>query len=170
MYGAFSRREAAVTMLEVRAGSPPSAVELIARYQRIHGFARLSDLWTAWESWFVEVEETHTSLAALAFFRSPQGHRSWVTAAGAVLDAASLMTSTLELPRDPQRELCIRAGYLALQYIASYFKMPFEPHPRPTDPISIARSEYDDVCDRLIAGGVALKDNRDDTWRQFSGW
>lgn len=170
IYGAFSRREAAVTLLEVRAGSPPSAEEMILRYHRIHGLARLTDFWATWEAWFVDVEETHTSLAALAFFRSPQGHRSWVTAAGAVLDAASLITSTLDVPRDPQRELCIRAGYLALQYIASYFQVPFDPHPRPTDPISVARSEYDDVCDRLAAAGVALKEDRDDTWRQFAGW
>src|SRR5437588_197835 len=45
MYSAFSRRENAVTMLEVRAGSPPSAVELIKRYHRIHGFDRLNELW-----------------------------------------------------------------------------------------------------------------------------
>jgi hypothetical protein len=170
IYAAFSRREAAVTLLEVRAGSPPSAEEMILRYHRIHGLARLSDVWATWESWFVDVEETHTSLAALAFFRSPQGHRSWVTAAGAVLDAASLITSTLDVPRDPQRELCIRAGFLSLRYIASYFQVPFNPDPRPTDPISVARSEYDVVCNRLAAAGVALKEDRDETWRQFAGW
>src|SRR5215470_5161914 len=89
IYAAFSRREAAVTMLEVRAGSPPSAVEMILRYHRIHGLDRLALVWPSWEAWFVDIEESHTSLAALPFFRSPQGHRSWVTAAGAVLDTAA---------------------------------------------------------------------------------
>ena len=57
MYAAFARREAAVAMLEVRAGSPPSAAEAIMRYNRIHGFERLGDLWSTWETWFVDVEE-----------------------------------------------------------------------------------------------------------------
>ncbi len=170
IYGAFSRREAAVTMLEVRAGSPPSAAEMILRYHRIHGLARLTDVWASWEMWFVDIEETHTSFAALPFFRSPQGHRSWVTAAGAVLDAASLYASTLDLPRDPQAELCIRAGYLALRHIADSFSLPYDPDPRPDDPISVTRPEYDEVCERFAAAGVPLKPNRDETWRHFAGW
>ena len=51
MYSAFSQRESLVTMLEVRAGSPPSAVEMIRRYQRFHGLDRFSELWVAWEVW-----------------------------------------------------------------------------------------------------------------------
>jgi hypothetical protein len=170
IYGAFSRREAAVTLLEVRAGSPPSAEEMILRYHRIHGLDRLTDAWPAWEAWFVDIEETHTSLAALPFFRSPQSHRSWVTAAGAVLDCAALLNSTVDVPRDPLRDLCIRAGYLALRQIAKQFFIPFNPEPLPTEPISIARSEYDAVCDNLARAGVPLKPDRDDAWRHFAGW
>src|SRR5579859_3186954 len=69
MYTAFSRREQAVTMLEVRAGTPPSAVEMFERFQRIRQLDQLATWWAAWEVWFVDVEESHTSLAALAFFR-----------------------------------------------------------------------------------------------------
>jgi hypothetical protein len=89
MYGAFSRREATVALLEVRAGKPPSAVEMLSRYQRIHGLDKLGEQWQAWETWFTEVEESHTSLSPLVFFRSPRSDRSWVTAAGTVLDAAA---------------------------------------------------------------------------------
>ena len=71
MYGAFSAREAAVTLLAVRAGTPPSAVELISRAHRIRGLDYLSDLWEEWEQWFAQLEESHTSLAPLVFFRSP---------------------------------------------------------------------------------------------------
>ena len=86
----------------------------------------LGDLWRTWELWFVEVEETHTSLAALSFFRSPQAEHSWVTAAGTVLDAASLFRSTVDVPPDPQADLCIRSGYLALQRIARLFRISYE--------------------------------------------
>src|SRR5262249_11917468 len=67
IYQAFSRREAAVTLLEVRAGSPPSAIELILRYHRIQGMERVERLWPTWEAWFGELEETHTSIGSLAF-------------------------------------------------------------------------------------------------------
>ncbi len=170
IYGAFSRREAAVTMLEVRAGSPPSAVEMIERFYRIGQLDRMSQLWVTWEAWFVDIEETHTSLGALAFFRSPQGHRSWITAAGAVLDAAALCASTVDQPRDPQRDLCLRAGYLALRYIADFFRIKYNPNPKPDDPISIARQEFDQVYDRLLQAGIPLKPDRDDCWRHFAGW
>src|SRR5262249_37980394 len=115
MYSAFSLRESSVTMLEVRAGLPPSAVEMILRFNRIHGLSQFHNLWQEWERWFAEVEESHTSLAALAFFRSPLPSQSWVTAAGAVLDAASIVNAVVDVTHDPQADLCIRSGYLALR-------------------------------------------------------
>lgn len=84
LYAAFARREAEVSLLEVRAGGPPTAVEFLERQQRIGELDRLTDTWVAWERWFADIEESHTSYPALAFFRSPQPERSWVVAAGAV--------------------------------------------------------------------------------------
>ncbi len=171
MYAAFSQREALVTLLEVRAGSPPSAVEMIKRYQRIHGLERLGDLWTAWEVWFAQLEESHSSLPALAFFRSPQPDHSWVTASGAVMDAASLMASTVAVPGDPRAMLCIRAGYLALRRISDFFGIPHNPDPHyPAEPISVTRAEFDDACEELAAQGVPLTPDRDQAWRNFAGW
>ena len=170
LYASFSRREALVGMLEVRAGSPPSPIELLARYRRIQALEQLGDLWERWEAWFVELEETHTSLAALTFFRSPRPERSWITAAGTVLDAAALTASTVDTPRDSRADLCIRAGYLALQNIASFFEIPHDPSPRPDDPISISRAEFDAAYDRLAAANIPLKPDRDDCWKHFAGW
>jgi hypothetical protein len=170
MYGAFQRREAVVNLLEVRAGSPPSAVEMIARYQRLGQLEGIGELWPVWESWFVDVEESHTSLAALSFFRSPQPEHSWVTAAGAVLDAAALMNAAVDAPHDARADLCIRAGYLALQRIASFFAIPYNPAPSRDDPISIMREEFEAACDQLAAGGVPLQTERDAAWADFVGW
>jgi hypothetical protein len=170
MYSAFSRREAAVSMLEVRAGAPPSAVEMILRYHRIHGLERLTEMWATWEVWFADIEESHTSLAALVFFRSPQPDHSWVTAAGAVLDAAAIAASTLDIPRDAQADLCLRAGYLALRRIADFFKVPHNSDPQPGDPISISREEYEAACEQLDNSGVPLKPDRDQAWRDYAGW
>jgi len=170
IYSAFSRREAAVTMLEIRAGSPPSAVELITRYSRLNRLEQLGELWTSWEAWFVDLEESHTSLAALSFFRSPQPHRCWVTAAGAILDGAALVRSAVDTPTDSQADLCIRAGYLALRYIAAFFIIPYNSHPSPDDPISITRAEFEAALDEMAAAGVPLKADREQAWCDFAGW
>lgn len=170
MYSAFSKREEAVALMEVRAGSPPSAVEMLLRYNRIRGLEKLQEIWVNWELWFVDLGESHTSLAALSFFRSPKPEQSWITAAGAVLDTASLYVAVVDAPRNPEAELCIRAGYLALRHITDFFKIPFDPEPKPTDPISIARSEFDEAYDRLAEGGVPVKPDREQAWRDFAGW
>jgi hypothetical protein len=170
MYNAFQRREQAVTLLEVRAGSPPSAVELILRYHRIHGLNQLNVLWVQWEQWFADVEESHTSLAALVFFRSPQPDHSWITAAGAILDAAALLRSTIDVPRDAQADLCIRAGYLALRRISDFFQIEYNAHPKPDDPISVSRAEFDAAYAELAQNDVPLIADRDQAWRNFAGW
>ncbi len=170
IYGAFSKREALVNLLEVRAGSPPSAVDLIVRYHRLHRIERISEMWAAWEAWFSELEETHTSLAMLNFFRSPIPEHSWVTAAGAVLDAASLVVSTVEVPFNVQAPLCIRGGYIALRRIADFFRIPYDPDPKPNDPISLSRAQFDHACDLLTLEEVPLVADRDQAWRDFAGW
>jgi hypothetical protein len=171
MYASFSRREAAVAALDVRAGTPPTAAAMLIRVTRIMGWAQLTETWRSWETWFVDVTETHTSNPAVVFFRSPHWEHSWVTASGAVLDAASLFASTLDRPRSPDAELCIRAGYIALRRIADFFRIPHNPEPHwPDEPISIDRREFDEVCETLAAAGVPLRADLDQAWRDFAGW
>ncbi len=170
IYGAFSKREVMVAQVSVYAGAPPSAVELLRRAAAILRLDDLDDLWRAYQLWFAELEETHTSLAVLNFFRSPAPDRSWVTAAGAVLDAASLVNSTVDVPWAPQAGMCVRAGFTALRAIADLFGIPHDKDPSPDDPISIAREEYDDTCRQLADAGVRLKPDREQAWRDFKGW
>lgn len=170
IYSAFSRREALVSLLEVRAGSPPSPVTMYQRFHRLRGIEKVNELWAQWEHWFTDVDETHTSLAALAFFRSPRSDRHWVTAAGTVLDAAALHTAALDVPHDVQADLCIRAGFLALRHIAELYHIPYNPNPKPDDPISVTREEFDAVCDELAAYGIPIKLDRDQAWRDYAGW
>jgi hypothetical protein len=168
LYGGFSRREVMVTLLEVRADSPPWGVTVIDRFYRLRSLDELDELWEQWEEWFVELEETHTSLPALVFFRSPQPDHSWVTAAGAVLDGAALYVSCVRA--EPRADLCVRAGYLALRRVADFFGITYEHDPGADDPITIARHEFDAAWDRLAAAGVPLVNDRDQAWRDFRGW
>jgi hypothetical protein len=170
IYGAFSRREVLVAHMEARAGSPPSAVDLLRRAYLIGRIDDLDDVWVEWQRWFAELEETHTSLAFVNFFRSPEPHRSWVTAAGAVLDAAALVNSTVAVDRQPMASLCIRSGFTALRAISRFFHIPHPVDPAPDDPISITRDEWEQACRELEAAGVPLREDRDQAWRDFAGW
>jgi amidophosphoribosyltransferase len=171
MYSAFQRREALVTRAAMYAGSPPSGPLTLARFNALAGLDALEvQVWTPWTAGFVDLEESHTSIGALAFFRSPVPERSWITATGAVLDAAALRASTLDLPRELSAELCMRAGYLALRRIADFYGIPHDPDPDPGDPISILREEWDDVVRELREAGVPIRTDLDEAWRDFAGW
>ena len=170
IYAAFSRRELAVNLLEVRADSPPSPVVMITRIDRLSGLGVLHQMWERWEQWFAELEETHTSLPVLVFYRSQQGDHSWVNASGAMLDAAAMVRSALAVPMDVQADLMIRAGYLALRRIAEVFEIAFDTTPSPTDPTSIDRARFEEALDVLAEAGVPLVEDRDQAWRDFNGW
>jgi hypothetical protein len=91
------------------------------------------------------------------------------------LDAASMINAVVDVKHDPKGDLCIRAGYLCLREIASFFQMPLPPIPQPNDPespcnISITREEFDQACRELEEAGVPLKADRDRAWRDFAGW
>ena len=170
LYSAFQRREAGISKLEVRAGAPPSGTYLLQLAWRVGRFESLHDLWGAWEDWFVDVDESHSTFPSLVFFRSPHSDESWTTAAGAVLDAASLYTSSIDVQRTPDAEFMIRAGYLCLRHIAGFFYLPVDHDPAPTDPISLAREEFDAAYDALAQAGLPMKGDRDQAWRDFAGW
>lgn len=171
MYGAFATREHLVTLLEVYTGSPPSAIEMILRLNRIHQLGSMPEFWSRWETWFAEVAESHTTLAALIFFRSPKPHFSWVNAAGAVMDSGALILAAVDTPWEPNIALAIRSGYLCLQRIADFFSFSYDPHPTfPDEPISVTREDFEAALDMLEAAGVPLKADRDQAWIAFAGW
>lgn len=171
LYAAFSKREALVAMLEVRAGSPFTTTELFRRVFRFAGVDELHSLWRQWEVWFTELEETHTSLPMLVFFRSQQPTRSWITAAGLIMDATALQLSAMNLPNNGYAPLTLRAGFIALRRISDFFGIQYDPDPKPTDPISVTRREFDQVYDELAELKLfPMKPDRDQAWRDYAGW
>ena len=170
IYGAFSQREKLVAYFGARAGTPPRAVELLQRAHLIDRLGDLDDLWEKYQLWFAEIEETHTSLPLLNFFRSPEPDRSWITTAGAVLDAAALLNSTVDAGWHPMAGLCVRSGFTALRSIGDFFRIPYPPDPQPGDPISITREEWEQACTELESVGVPLRADREQAWRDFVGW
>src|SRR5439155_16865036 len=78
--------------------------------------------------------------------------------------------STVDVPRSAAAELCIRSGYVCLRRIGDFYGIPYDRDPGPSDPISVAREEYDALYDRLAEAGLPLRADRDQAWRDFSGW
>lgn len=171
MYSAFQKREAAVNLLEITAGSPPRVSEMLLRYHRIFGIEQISEIWDSWRVWFAELGESHASHPALIFFRSSPPTQSWLTSAGAVLDAAAITQTALDLPPDPKARLCIRAGYLALRRIAEHYDIPLPLEPTfPQDPISVNPDEFATLLDELKQAGLPVKAEREQAWRDYAGW
>ena len=74
------------------------------------------------------------------------------------------------IPMDVQADLVIRSGYLALRRICDFFRIPFDAAPKPTDATSIDRARFDDAFNVLAEAGVPMVDDRDQAWRDFNGW
>src|ERR1700677_3367530 len=96
IYQAFSRREVAIVLLDARAGSPPTAAELLRRHAGVHGLETLERLLRDWERWSAELLESHVSYPVLSFFRSQHSNQSWLSALATILDVTSLILSGVE--------------------------------------------------------------------------
>jgi len=96
LYQAFSRREVNISLLDARAGSPPSAVELIRRHMRDYGADELVKLLSSWELWAAELMESHLSYPSLGYFRSQHENQSWLAALTTILDASALVMVGVE--------------------------------------------------------------------------
>ena len=155
IYQAFSRREIVVAQVELRAGIPSTASGLLCWLGHDGTFKNDDTQWERWEQWFVEIDESHTSLPVLAFFRSPQAGRSWVTAAGLVLDAANLLFSVVDVPRSRQAFLTFEAGCLALSRVHRYFD-----HKADTQPAELR-------TDLELAASASVREQFEHSWKHL---
>ena len=91
IYGSFSKREVNISLLDARAGTPPTAGELLRRHAYPGGAEALQLLFRDWEYWAAELMESHLSYPVLAFFRSQHDNQSWIAALTAILDSCALV-------------------------------------------------------------------------------
>jgi hypothetical protein len=96
IYTAFSRREIEISLLDARAGSPPSAAELLSRAANTRDTASLDVLFHDWERWAAEVLESHLSYPVLSFYRSQHSNQSWLGALTVILDATALVMAGID--------------------------------------------------------------------------
>jgi Ion channel len=94
IYQAFSRREVSIVLLDARAGSPPTAAELLRRHAGPKGLDALQHLLRDWERWSSQLLESHVSYPVLCYFRSQHSNESWIAALTAILDTSALLLAT----------------------------------------------------------------------------
>jgi hypothetical protein len=172
IYQAFSRRETTVARIELRSGTPASAATLLCWLNNSGSLQDDDEQWGQWEQWFVEIEESHTSLPILTFFRSPQPGRSWVMAAGLLLETANLFFSALDEPRPRQTELTFKAGCLALNRVYRFFCEEAGTEPRALLPDEsplrpATQADFEKSCDVLAAAGLPVRANRAAAWTRY---
>src|SRR2546422_2350331 len=124
LYGAFSRREVNISLLDARAGSPPTAAELLRRHTRQQNLEALEEYLRAWETWAAELMESHLSYPVLCYFRSQHNNQSWVSALATILDACALLIAHTEGALRWQAELTFAISRHALVDLAQVLAVP----------------------------------------------
>jgi Ion channel len=121
LYQSFSRREVNISMLDARAGTPPTAVELLRRHQEAQSMDSLERLLRDWESWAADLLESHLSYPVLCFFRSQHDNQSWLAALSTVLDACSLVMVGIDGTPKWQAQLTFKMARHTIVDIAQIF-------------------------------------------------
>ena len=159
LFASYQRRERLVVTLSARAKAPPSAVTLLEAYARLDMVDELPKLFADWEQWEAEVLDSHVAYPLLGYFRSSHDNVSWLSALGAVLDAAALVLTTITgLPRG-QAELTKRGGAHLVEDIGNILGLR-------GDGAVVDRGEFDEAYGRLSRAGYALEE-QDKAWRNF---
>jgi len=162
LYTAFSTREIAVALLDARAGSPPTAGELLFRHNFKGGHLALTALLAEWERWCAQMLETHISYPILCYYRSQHDNQSWLAALTTVLDACALLITTIDSSRDGgastrQAQLTFAIGRHTLVDLGHVFKQEKnEQRLRNAAPTRLPDDELARLCDLLAQAGFTL--------------
>ncbi|HUN85570.1 MAG TPA: potassium channel family protein [Terracidiphilus sp.] len=152
LYGAFSRREVSIALLDARAGSPPTAAELMRRHA-FHGAEQaLTHLLEEWERWSAELLESHISYPLLCYFRSQHNNQSWISALTSILDTSALLIAGVRGHEARQAQLTFAMARHALVDLAQIFSL--APLNSAADRLPLER--YDQLYKLLCESGVSV--------------
>jgi hypothetical protein len=152
LYSAFSRREVSISLLDARAGSPPTAAELLHRHSFEGGDNALSLLLLEWERWSAELLESHISYPLLCYFRSQHTNQSWISALTAVLDTSALLIAGVRGHEARQAQLTFAMARHALVDLSQIFSLA----PVYDAPDRLPRERYEQLYKLLCASGVSV--------------
>src|SRR5271168_3733461 len=124
IYGSFATRETNISLLDSRAGTPPTAGELLRRHSYPHGLDALAVLLKDWERWCAELMESHLSYPVLAYFRSQHDNQSWVASLTSILDTCALVIVGIDGACEKQAELTFAIARHAVADLSQVFGTP----------------------------------------------
>ncbi len=152
LYGAFSRREVSISLLDARAGSPPAASELLRRHSHDGGDVALTQLLLEWERWSAELLESHISYPLLCYFRSQHNNQSWISALTAVLDTSALLIADVQGKEARQAQLTFAMARHAMIDLSQIFGLT----PVKNAPDRLPPEKYEQLYKLLDTGGVSV--------------
>jgi hypothetical protein len=152
LYGAFSRREVSISLLDARAGSPPTAAELLHRHAHPDATEALSVLLIEWERWSAELLESHISFPSLCYFRSQHSRQSWLGALTAILDASALLISGVRGHEARQAQLTFAMARHAIVDLTQVFSLTPDHHA----PDRLPTDRYNELYGLLCQSGVSM--------------
>jgi hypothetical protein len=152
MYQSFSKREAVISLLDARAGSPAAAVELLRRHGHGHGMECLPELLRQWEQWAAELLESHVSYPVLMYFRSQHDNQSWLSALTTILDTCVLVIHGVEGQAVWQAQLTFAMARHAVVDLAQILRSA----PRPPSPDRLPPADWKRLEEALEKAGVHL--------------
>lgn len=159
LFASYQRREVLVVTLSARAKAPPSAVTLLETHARLEMIEDLPALFREWEHWAAEVLDSHVAYPLLGYFRSSHDNSSWISALGAVLDAAALVVTTIRDTPRGQARMMLRVGAHLVEDISNYIG-------QTGNGTSVAEADFAAVYERLGRAGYSLEP-QDRAWRSF---
>src|SRR6266849_3918709 len=154
IYSSFSRREIEISLLDARAGSPPTATELLARFGNCPQQAVLDQIFRDWERWAAEVLESHLSYPALSFFRSQHNNQSWLGALTTILDGSALVMAGVDGLHDQQAKITFAVARHAVVDLAQVVNARYNPEV----PDRLPPAELERLRQTLSERGVKLRD------------
>ncbi len=157
IYGSFSRREVNISLLDSRAGTPPTAGELLRRHSYQGGQDALREVLKDWELWSAELMESHLSYPVLAYFRSQHDNQSWIASLTAILDTCALLKVGIEGACERQADLTFAIARHAVTDLSQVFGTP--PKPLPHERLSAA--DLRRIRDTLAQHGLKLLDGEE---------
>jgi Ion channel len=153
IYSAFSRREIEISLLDARAGSPPSATELLARSVDSLEQGTLDRLFESWERWAAEVLESHLSYPVLSFYRSQHSNQSWLGALTVILDASALVVTGIDEVKNEQARRTFKMARHALVDLAQVVSAEYDS----TAPSRLSADDLAEIRAQLAAKGLKLR-------------
>ncbi len=158
IYQAFSRREVSIVLLDARAGSPPTAAELLSRHGGQYGLQAIQVLLQDWERWSAELLESHISYPVVAYFRSQHSNESWLAALTAILDTTALLVATSDSPAARQAKLTFamcRHTVVDLSQVFHAVPNNLDPDRLPPEDLARLRASLDKCGYQLREDGVS---------------